>query len=145
MAQKSSPARRPSPKGSDSKLKSNVKSAAALKPGAVAKVPLAKAKTVAKMAASSSVRLNATERTLESSRRAPPPPLPKVEKPARPDQQIVKAKAALKKESATKPPAKARARKVLVDVDSAEGAGSLTAKWLLLNKKADQIDALPST
>ena len=71
---------------------------------------------------------------------------PAVEKPAPREQQIVKAKAALKKESTDALPkaaSKGRGRKVLIDIDPNEAATALSGKWNTLFKKADQIETNP--
>ena len=69
-----------------------------------------------------------------------------LEKPTRSEQQIVKAKAALKKESAEAQPEaapKARGRKISIDINPGEAATALSSKWSALFKKAEQIDAKP--
>lgn len=70
-------------------------------------------------------------------------------------QEIAVAKAALKKEKvaaklsvvkppkAPKPMSKARLRKLGIEVSANEAASALAAKWALLFKKADQIEAKP--
>lgn len=71
---------------------------------------------------------------------------PAVEKAAPREQQIVKAKAALKKESTEALPkasSKGRGRKVLIDIDPNEAATALSGKWNTLFKKADQIETNP--
>lgn len=67
------------------------------------------------------------------------------------NRQIAKAKAALIKESnepqvvvsKAKSRPKAKARKILLDVNPNEAASALALKWATLYKKADQIDAKP--
>jgi hypothetical protein len=61
-------------------------------------------------------------------------------------QQIEKAKAALKRENATvdvaavKPISKAKARRISIEASANEAASALAAKWVALNKKAEQIE-----
>jgi len=75
------------------------------------------------------------------------PALPKAEvKPVvetRPPTLISKAKAALKKETASSALTKTRGRKISVDINPGEAATALSGKWSTLYKKAEQIEAKP--
>lgn len=73
-------------------------------------------------------------------------PVATVEKTARSEQQIAKAKAALKKETAEAAPEaapKARGRKISIDINPNEAATALSSKWNSLFKKSEQIESKP--
>ncbi len=75
-----------------------------------------------------------------------PPKMP-VKAVAPPTPLIEKAKAALKKVNkvaeTTPVVSKAKSRKLLIQIKAGEAASALLAKWVSLNKKADQITAKP--
>lgn len=124
--------------------------------GAKAVKPISKAaktdKKVAPVKPGPALRVNSGFRG-KGQRTPPVKPLPVKAKSAaeqpQPTQQIEKAKAALKRESAvvevavTKPISKAKARKILIEANANEAASALAAKWTALNKKSDQIESKP--
>lgn len=133
MAQKSKPAAKPARSEKQSGKKSKVKP--------TTKAVKAKAKSVAPVTKASGVKVLAKTASTKPTKSAAAHTLG--------EKQIHLAKAALKKQSAevaeapARSEAKPRGRKISIEISGNEAASSLAAKWTMLHKKAEQIEAKP--